>query len=130
MTQLSLIMINKKNIKLIIVFGSIILIVTILLKNRKNIILTKFGTTQWELYQSYYKYGISSKSRTNFQMVGVYELSWDGKCYYYIYNNRKKKLRRYEADDVITKKRGNTKMILLLCSMVQTIKHYFSIKIL
>lgn len=97
---------KTKRIRLLIaVLASVFAVFSFFYRNKENIILTRFGTTQWDLYQSYYKYGITSKdSSTNFKRVGVYELSWNNECYYYIFNNRKQKLQRYEADDVITSK--------------------------
>jgi len=91
---------------LVVVFTFIILIGNIIFKNKEKIILTKFGTTQWELYKSHYRNIVSSnysfKPSKYFYRVGIYELSWNGKCDYYIFNNRKQKLEKYHADDIVT----------------------------
>ncbi len=74
-------------------------------------ILTKFGTVQWDLYKSYYKDKVSSNNKfnpkINFHKVGIYEFSWSGKCEYYLHNFRKNKLFKYKADDVYYTNRWN-----------------------
>ena len=72
--------------------------------NKERIILTNLSTKQWDLYKSYYKYFGNNKmgAKEIFRKVGIYELSWNGKCEYFLYNYRKKKLFKYQADDVIS----------------------------
>lgn len=95
---------------LVVVFVSIIAIGITLFKNKENIILTGFGTTQWDLYKSYCKEIVSSnyafKLGKMFHEVGVYELSWDGRCNYYLVNQHQE-LERFKVSDVITSNNPN-----------------------
>lgn len=70
--------------------------------NVEKIILTHFGTKQWDLFKSDYKYKFSSfNPKEGFKKIGVYEFSWNGRCNYYLHNKKMNKLFKYQADDII-----------------------------
>ncbi|UTA66511.1 hypothetical protein [Emticicia sp. 21SJ11W-3] len=93
----------QKTLKLLSII-IILAVVSIFYFHKETILITRFGTTHWDLYKSDYKTFKHQFKKPNeiFQKEGVYELSWDGDCNYYLYNHRKDRLEPFEVDDVIT----------------------------
>ena len=88
--------------KVILIFNIFIVIFCIYYYvNKETILISRFGSYQWNLYKSDYKLGY----KDGFHKVGVYKFNWNNECDYYLHDIKKNKLFRYQANDVVVSNR-------------------------